>query len=79
MEREPLPRHDERDHATGRFAASSPCEACGKPAGADYMSDPETLAVSALGLILCERKRCEARRDRLTLEQRLALYAAPKT
>lgn len=50
------------------------CEFCGKPAGHDYMSDAESLEIDALGLTLCERKRCVAKRDAMSLEERRAVY-----
>jgi hypothetical protein len=71
--------HDARD-AAGRYAHSSPCEACGKPAGANYYSDDETLASgSPYGLVLCGRKRCVARREKLSVQERIDLYRERKT
>lgn len=66
----------ERGRNRGRFRKTWPCEACGKPAGLDYCSDPETLERGPYGLTLCERKACCARREGLTVEQRIELYRA---
>jgi hypothetical protein len=44
----------------GRYDALNPCEACGKSAGADYLSNPYTLEAASIGLVLCNRKRCMA-------------------
>ena len=59
----------------GRYVEHERCEACGKAIKGEYMSDPATLAVSALGLTLCARVRCLAKREALTVEQKLELYA----
>lgn len=45
-----------RDRA-GRYEESTPCEACGKPAGFDYWS---LSSPNGGGLTLCHRKRCPA-------------------
>ena len=59
--------------ASGKYAKHPACECCGKPA-LDYCSDDEALRVSAAGLVLCERVRCEARRDGLDVTRRVDLY-----
>jgi hypothetical protein len=59
--------------ASGKYAKHPACECCGKPAQY-YCSDDETLRVSAAGLVLCERVRCEARRDALDVTRRVDLY-----
>ena len=52
------------------------CEACRLPAHrTDYVSDPDTLALGEYGLVLCDRSQCEDNRDRLTPDQRIALYS----
>ena len=73
----PKPRHRKREKAGGRYAASPPCDACGKPSGTDPLSDDEVMDAtkSSLGLVLCERKTCEAKRGALEVAERAAMHA----
>ena len=76
------PRQTEQDRnksaSSGKFKSGPACEFCGKPAGHNYFSDEESLSIDALGLTLCERKRCMAKREAMSLEERRAVYAASK-
>lgn len=63
----------------GRYAKHQTCEACCKPIKGEYMSDAETLAVGAHGLLLCDRVRCIAKCDALTIEKRIELYRTNTT
>jgi len=74
----PKPRHRKREKAGGRYASSLPCDACGKPAGTDPLSDDEVMEAtgSSLGLVLCDRKTCEKKRDALGVAERASLYAS---
>jgi hypothetical protein len=76
----PKPRHRKRERAGGRYATSPPCDACGKPGGTDPLSDDEVMEAtgSSLGLVLCDRKTCEKKRDALGVAERAALYAATR-
>lgn len=47
-------KHNERSEATGRYVPSEPCEACGKPAGANYQS-LATCNADGIGVVLCKR------------------------
>ena len=80
--RKRTPRQHEQDRnratASGKFKSGPVCEFCGKPAGHNYYSDEESLSIDALGLTLCERKRCITKRDAMSLEERRAVYAASK-
>lgn len=64
--------------AAGRFEKHDVCECCGKPIKGEYLSD-YNLANDGLGLLLCDRKRCEAKRDAMTVEDRRAMYTANRT
>ncbi len=48
-----------RDERGGKYARGPVCEACGKPAGWDYVS-LETCNEDGIGVVLCNRKRCPA-------------------
>jgi hypothetical protein len=68
-------RHEERDRKTGRYATGPLCDHCGKPTGGDYCSDDEVCQGSdGPGFFLCDRKRCVATRDALTVSERRARY-----
>lgn len=64
-----------RDTA-GRFTAHPVCEACRKPIKGEYLSDEDT-ANRGIGLLLCERARCTAKREAMTVDQRIAHYTRP--
>ena len=67
--------HQEREARSGRYAATTPCDACGKPVGTNYYTDGEVCGNGdGPGFYLCERLRCIARRTDLDVEQRRALY-----
>jgi hypothetical protein len=69
------PTHDIRDKATGRYIPSRLCDACNKPAGTDPLCDDEvTGGHERPGFILCERKRCSAKLEKLGPEERRAIY-----
>lgn len=73
------PRHDDRVVGGGKFKKSPPCDACGKPVGTDYMTDDEVVGNGdGPGFFLCDRKRCEAKRDALDVAGRRALYTAQR-
>ena len=66
---------------SGRYSRESLCDSCGKPVR-DYCSDSSALALQTsgcLGLVLCERKRCEKRLAGKAAETRLAVYRAQAT
>lgn len=70
------PTHETRDRS-GRYSPGHLCDCCNKPAGTDPLCDDEVTRGDQIpGFILCERKRCEAKRDALDVEGRRALYAA---
>jgi hypothetical protein len=67
-----------RDDASGRYARESLCDCCGKPVR-DYCSDDAVMCLpgsGVLGLIVCERKRCDKRVAGKTPAERLAVYRA---
>ena len=71
------PTHDIRDKATGCYIPSRLCDACNKPAGTDPLCDDEvTGGHERPGFILCERKRCSAKLEKLGPEERRAIYEA---
>lgn len=66
---------DERDDRTGRYVTSPPCDACGKPVGTDYITDGLVCGNGdGPGFYLCDRKRCRAKRELLSVENRRSLY-----
>ena len=68
--------HEIRD-SRGRYAPTALCDCCNRPAGNDPLCDDEVTGGDQVpGFVLCERKRCEAKRDALDVEARRALYAA---
>jgi hypothetical protein len=72
------PHHNERD-ASQRFRKTHPCDACGKPVGTDHITDDEVCGSSdGPGFFLCDRKRCCAKREPLSVEERRALYTATR-
>jgi hypothetical protein len=66
----------QRDVA-GRYKAHERCEACRQRIAGEYVSDGETLAASAYGLLLCARVRCTAAREAMSVADRIAYYARP--
>lgn len=60
--------------SNGQYQKGPVCEFCSKAAGFNYMSDPESLSIDYLGLTLCERQRCIAKRDAMSLDERRAVY-----
>lgn len=67
--------HEGRDSGSGRFVKSAACDGCGKPVGTNYFTDGEVCGGSdGPGFYLCERKRCAAAREGLSIEARRALY-----
>ena len=74
-----LGRHDAREARGGRFVSTPPCDACGKPTGADYMTDSEVCGDSdGPGFFICNRSRCSAKCEKLGVEERRALYTATR-
>lgn len=72
-------QHDQdknKNASTGKFEKCPVCEFCRKPAGHDYCSDAETLMLGYLGLTLCGRVRCAKKREAMSVQERLAVYAA---
>lgn len=68
------PAHTLRD-LTGRYSRTLLCDACNKPAGTDPLCDDEVChGDQTPGFTLCERKRCRARLENLSPEERLAIY-----
>jgi len=72
----PQKDQDDNKDGSGRFRKGPACEFCRKPAGHDYCSDAESLEVDHLGLLLCARKRCLAKREAMSLDERREVYAA---
>lgn len=65
---------DKRERASGRFERSVPCDACGEPVGAEYLTDEEVCGLTdGPGFFLCQRIACIKRR-RGTVEQRREFY-----
>lgn len=63
----------------GRYATSPRCDCCGKPVGTAYYTDTDVCGGSdGPGFYLCERVRCVAKRDGLSVEERRALYTATR-
>jgi hypothetical protein len=60
----------------GRFAKHETCEFCNGKIKGDYYSDEDTCNTHGVGMLLCARKRCIAKREALTIEQRIAAYRA---
>lgn len=61
----------------GRFAPINVCECCGKKAPRDdYFSDEDTCNTAGLGLVLCARKRCIAKREAMSVTERIEMYRA---
>lgn len=72
-------KHERRENVSGRYEATHPCDCCGKPAGNDFMTDAEVCGGSdGPGFYICERKRCAAKRDGKTVEERRAMYTAER-
>lgn len=70
------PLHDARGN-DGRYVKSDLCDFCVKPVGTEYCTDAEVCGDSdGPGFLLCQRKRCEAKRSALGVEERRAAYAA---
>ncbi len=68
--------HKDKDRS-GRYRKSPPCDACNKPVGTNWFTDDEVVGGSdGPGFYLCERKRCVAKREGLSVEEREALYEA---
>jgi hypothetical protein len=62
--------------ADGRFAKSMLCDFCCKPIGAIHYTDSDVCGDSDdPGFYLCGRKRCEAKREKLSVEERRVAYA----
>ncbi len=67
---------DERERGGGKFRAGPRCDACGKPTGADYMTDERVCGNSdGPGFFLCGRKRCTSARDAAEANGGLAALA----
>lgn len=50
---------DKRETRTGRFRKSHPCDCCGQPVGAKYLTDGEVCGnTDGPGFYLCSRKSC---------------------
>jgi hypothetical protein len=61
----------------GQYALEIPCDCCGKPAGADYLTDDEVCGDSdGPGFYLCNRVRCAPRYEGKPVEERRALFTA---
>jgi len=62
----------------GRYDFEPACDCCGKPCGSTvdgYLTDDEVCGnTDGPGFFLCDRKRCAAKREGLTVEQRRELY-----
>jgi hypothetical protein len=62
---------------TGRYEASSLCDGCNKPVGTNYYSDEDVCGSGdGPGFYRCDRKRCAAKLEGLTVEQREAIYTS---
>lgn len=71
--------HEKRDSNTGRYVHSTLCDCCGKPCGTEPLCDDEVCGdTDGPGFFICERKRCAAKRDPMTIEQRRELYTAQR-
>lgn len=78
-EHEKLPKHELREDALGRFTSTPPCDACGKPTGADFYTDEEVCGGGdGPGFYLCGRKACIAKRSALDVSAREILYTAQR-
>jgi hypothetical protein len=67
--------HDKRNWSSGQFIKSAACDGCGKPVGTNYFTDDEVCGGGdGPGFYLCERKRCAARREGMSVDERRALY-----
>lgn len=68
--------HVAKDQA-GRYKASALCDGCNKPVGTNYYTDDDVCGGSdGPGFFMCERKRCAAKLEGLTVEQREAIYTS---
>jgi hypothetical protein len=75
----PLPKHELRERGGGRFRTTSPCDACGKPVGTDFVTDAEVCDGSdGPGFYLCSRKVCEKKRNGLSVCERRAMYTTQR-
>lgn len=79
------PPHKPRRDDIGRYANAPKCDGCGKPcatpidpndedSGAYYTDDDVCGLTDGPGFHLCARRRCEAKREKLNVEQRRQLY-----
>jgi hypothetical protein len=67
--------HEPRRESDGRYAIEQPCDACGKPIHGEHMTDDEVCGSSdGPGFFLCNRKRCGASYEAMTVEERRAFF-----
>lgn len=74
-------KYDKRSGlGNGQFVASRLCDCCNKPVGMEYVSDDEVVVDGSdgPGFYLCQRARCESKRDKLDVEGRRALFVAAR-
>ncbi len=72
-------QHDSRDNRNGQYRKSNPCDACGRSVGTAYYTDEEVCGnTDGPGFFLCDRVRCEKKRDLPDVEARRALYTAQR-
>jgi hypothetical protein len=74
-----LYKHGElREHrgGDGKYVKADPCDGCGKPTNeATRMTDDEVCGGSdGPGFFICDRKRCSAKLEPMTVEQRREHY-----
>lgn len=73
-----MPNYDQPREANGRYDKRTPCDACGKSAPEDYITDDEVCGCTdGPGFYLCERKRCVSKRPE-GVEERRAYYTAQR-
>lgn len=69
-----MSKHNDRDQ-TGRYKNTHACDGCTLPVGADHMTDEEVCGGSdGPGWYICHRRRCAAKLDGLSVEQRREVY-----
>lgn len=73
-----LERHQHRERRpNGQYKKTHLCDCCNKPVGTAFFTDDEVCQGSDdPGFYLCERKACVAKREKLSVDDRRALYNA---